>query len=120
MPSTLTLTGQQLVEHIEPMIETESARRSTESVAGMPTSQLDAFTHNLAELAVSAPTTMDNRVCRSAAVKSYGLSEALRGDSCGSDHASPNAERARLIDLQERLAEFRLALTDLAQHIHLL
>jgi hypothetical protein len=116
----LTRAGHQLAEQIEPIVETNSGRRSSEPVAGLPTRQLDDFTHNLAELAARAPTTMDNRVCRSVAVKSYGLSEALQASSCGSDNASPNAERARLTDLHDRFSEFSLALSDWEQHIHLI
>ncbi len=116
----LTRTGRQLVEQIEPIVETDSRLRSSESMADLPTRQLDEFTHNLAELAAAAPTSMDNRVCRSVAVQSRGLSDALRARSCGSDDASPNADRARLSDLHDRFAEFSLALTDLEQHIHLI
>ena len=89
----LARAGHQLVEQIEPIVEIDSGRRSSESIAGFPTRQLDDFTHNLAELAASAPTTMDNRVCRSVALQSHGLSEALRAGGCDSDSAIPNAER---------------------------
>jgi hypothetical protein len=116
----LTQTGRQLVEQIEPIVETDSRLRSSESVAELPTRQLDDFTHNLAELAAAAPTSMDNRVCRSVAVQSRGLSDALRARSCGSADASSNADRARLSALHDRFAEFSLALTDLEQHIHLI
>ena len=74
----------------------------------------------LAELAARAPTTMDNRVCRSVAVQSHGLSEALRARGCGSDNAIPNAERERLSDLHDRFSEFNLAVSDFDRHIHLL
>jgi hypothetical protein len=116
----LTRAGHQLVEQIEPIVETGSGRESSESIAGFPTRQLDDFTHNLAELAASAPTTMDNRVCRSVAVQSRGLSEALRSGGCGSDSSIPNAERERLSRLHDRFSEFNLALSDLDRHIHLL
>jgi hypothetical protein len=116
----LTRAGHQLVEQIEPIVEPDSGRGSSESIAGLPTRQLDDFTHNLAELAATAPTTMDNRVCRSVAVQSYGLSEALRAGAYGSDNAVPNAERERLSNLHDRFSEFNLALSDLDRHIHLL
>jgi hypothetical protein len=116
----LTRAGHQLVEQIEPIVETGSDRESSESIAGFPTRQLDDFTHNLAELAASAPTTMDNRVCRSVAVQSHGLSEALRTSGCGSGSSIRNAERERLSDLHDRFSEFNLALSDLDRHIHLL
>jgi hypothetical protein len=116
----LTRAGRQLIEQIEPIVETDSGLRSNESVAGLPTRQLDDFTHHLAELAATAPTSMDNRVCRSVAVQSHSLSEALRARSCGSNTASPNAERARLSDLHNRFSEFNLALSDLEQHVHLI
>jgi hypothetical protein len=116
----MTRAGHQLVEQIEPIVGTGSGRESSESIAGLPTRQLDDFTHNLAELAASAPTAMDNRVCRSVAVQSHGLSEALRSRGCGSDSSIPNAERERLSHLHDRFSEFNLALSDLDRHIHLL
>lgn len=116
----LTRAGHQLVERIEPIVETDSGRRRSESIAGLPIRQLDDFTHNLAELAARAPTTMDNRVCRSVAVQSHGLSEALRARGCGSDNAIPNAERERKSDLHDRFSEFNLAVSDFDHHIHLL
>jgi hypothetical protein len=116
----LTRAGHQLVEQIEPIVETGSGRESSESIAGFPTRQLDEFTHNLAELAATAPTAMDHRVCRSVGVQSHSLSEALRAHSCGSDTASPNAERELLSDLHDRFSEFNLALSDWEQHIHLI
>jgi hypothetical protein len=116
----LTRTGRQLVEQIESAVETNQSLRSSESGAGLPTRQLDDFTHNLAELAARAPTTMDNRVCRSVGVQSYGLSEALRAPSCSSDAVGSNVEHARLIDLRDRCSELDLALSDLEQHIRLL
>jgi hypothetical protein len=116
----LTRAGRQLVEHIKPIVETDSGLRSSESVAGLPTRQLDDFTHNIAELAATAPTAIDNRVCRTVGVQSHGLSEALRAHGCGSDTASPSAERARLNDLHDRFSEFNLALSDFEQHIHLI
>jgi hypothetical protein len=116
----LAQTGRQLLEQIEPIVETNSGLRSGESATGLPTRQLDDFTRSLAELAATAPTSMDNRVCRSVAVQSRGLSDALRARSCGSDNASPNADRARVSDLHDRFSEFSLALTDLEQHIHLI
>lgn len=116
----LARTGRQLVEHITPIVETDSGLRSTEAAAGLPTRQLDDFTRNIAEMATTAPTTMDQRVCRSVGVQSHGLSEALRAHSCGSDTASPNAERELLSDLHDHFSEFNLALSDFEQHIHLI
>ena len=116
----LTQTGRQLVEQIESVVETEAGLRSGESGAGLPTRQLDDFTHHLAELAARAPTIMDNRVCRSVGVQSHGLSEALRTRSCSSDTVGPNAERASVSDLRDRCSELDLALSDLDQHIQLL
>lgn len=116
----LTRTGRQLVEQIESIVETDPGLRSGESGVGLPTRQLDDFTHHLAELAARAPTIMDNRVCRSVGVQSHGLSEALRARSCSSDTVGPNVEQARLNDLRDRCSELDLALSDLDQHIQLL
>lgn len=116
----LTQTGHQLLGEIDPIVEADSACRSNESLSSLAAQHLDVFTHNLAELGASAPTSMDNRVCRGVAVKSLGLSEALRPRSCESDEPRPNADRKAASDLQDRFAEFSLALGDLTEHIHLL
>lgn len=116
----LTQTGHQLLDEIDPIVEADSASRSNDSLSSLAAQHLDVFTHNLAELGASAPTTMDNRVCRGVAVKSHGLSEALRPRSRESDAPGPTADREAASDLQDRFAEFSRALGDLAEHVHLL
>ncbi|MFW2333736.1 hypothetical protein [Ilumatobacter sp.] len=80
--------------------------------------RIDALTHQLAELATSAPTSMDVRVCRGVAVSSQALGSAL-----GSDDDPDEISGRRPVGRQElldRYARFVMALGDLERHVELL
>lgn len=80
--------------------------------------RLDALTHQLAELATSAPTSMDVRVCRGVAVNSQALGSAL-GSHGEPDALSGHGPVGRQ-ELLDRYARFVMALGDLERHVELL
>ena len=111
--SEVSRAGGRLVDEIEPIIQLDPNKPSLGSVTNPTICRLDDFTHDLAELAASAPTKMDNRVCRSVAVQSHSLSEALSALQASSDKPS-------LSDLSDRRDRLETALRDLEQHVRLL
>jgi hypothetical protein len=109
--------GRLLVQQIEPFIADGTATEAL--TAANLTTPLDDLTHHLAQLSVSAPTKMDERVCRSAAIRSQALDDALRArrGASSTDSDRLGTSRTELIDLQ---VECDVALRDLAQHVDLL
>lgn len=107
--------GRRLARDVEPVTQVaESAAVDSSDVRR----RLEGFTRVLAELATTAPTSMDARVCRSLAVSSQSLGDALGGAGRDPDPVVPAREaRAQLVD---RYTEFVTALGDLERHVDLL
>ncbi len=111
--------GRCLARRLETVVEPATPAAPSGSPATDPVGELDDLTHQLASLSASAPTEMDVRVCRSVAVRSCALSDALRERwddvEVTSDQANEN-QRA----IAGRHAELVIALRDLEQQVNLL
>lgn len=102
----------------------EVGLRSPRTAANEPSflgvsSRLDGVTHRLAELVSTAPTTMDERVCRNAAVRTRVFADALR-DQPADGAVATGGTVPRGAELADRRDECEHALTDLAQHVLLI
>ena len=84
--------------------------------------QIDDLTHDLTALTTAAPSPMDGRLCRAAAVRSQALSDALApwvtADTSADVRRTGRSGGQQ--DVLDRLAEYVLALTDLDQHLRLI
>ncbi len=107
--------GREIADDLERQIH---GFESSASVTSELRQRLDALTHHLAELATSAPTSMDVRVCRGVAVNSQALGTALRLDA-DLDAARGHVSVGRR-ELLDRHAQFVMALGDLERHVDLL
>lgn len=89
---------------------------TTDTVSEVTLDDLDQLATRLAQLAATAPTTMDHRVCRNAAIRCRTLMGVLRPDGRGAASPSP----ADVVPpLRDHRAEFEAAIRDLADHVDL-
>ncbi len=77
--------------------------------------RIDAFIADLAALTTAAPTSVDRRVCRVVATKSWVLRRSVERTRCGTATAGGTGTSERPLDAS--YAEFRLALHDLSSHL---
>lgn len=112
--------GHRLSEQVAGVVDDGAIRAGPGPESADPSAGFDLLTSRLAELAATAPTVMDVRVCRSAAIRSRALSEVLR-THLGRDPMRPsNVRRAIPPVVNDRRHEFDVAMHDLADHVELL
>lgn len=104
---TVVADARQVAAELAEISSTDSATLSADT-----TGELDRLTERLAELSASAPTAMDTRVCRSVAVRSKALSDALRSPQPPGQSAFPLRPRQQ--------AQFETAVRDFSDHVELL
>ena len=107
---------------------TASAERSPsdlpDSVLADTVSEIKDFNARIAALSATAPTAMDNRVCREVGVRAHALCDVyerqlrLREAPGAEDRPTPAGDT--LQDGRRRLDEFEVALHDLETHVELL
>lgn len=113
--------GRRLGDALASAVERDRLDRSDEAGREF-LRQLDDLTQDLTRLTTAAPSPMDERLCRAAAVRSRALRDTL-GSWVAADTSAGGGPAWRSGGGQEvldRLAEFVLAVTDLDQHIRLI
>jgi len=116
---TVVSEGRRVVRQLAPEIDDTTSEPPIDALVSSDwVRQLDDLTRQLAELSASAPTQMDERVCRSAAIRSRALSSEIRAASEDADNASDPID-AHPHNLAGRHFELANALRDLELHVDL-